>query len=220
MRPQDIQQRDFLVGLRGYDRDDVRSFLTEVAFEHAAVLAELEDATGAIAEAVAAAGAAKAAAVASRPVPEPVPDDFDGLGANVASILRAARESAAEVGAAAEARAAELDDEAAARLAAAGAALDDARAEAGRIIESAVLRARDIEATAEAEAARVIDDAARRTATIRARLLEASDEVQLALMALDDVAPASSPARPDEDDVPATVAECHDLVLGPGPVTP
>ena len=31
MRPEDILERDFMVGLRGYDKDEVRSFLAEIA---------------------------------------------------------------------------------------------------------------------------------------------------------------------------------------------
>lgn len=34
MRPEEIEGKEFLVSLRGYDKDDVRSFLREVAAEY------------------------------------------------------------------------------------------------------------------------------------------------------------------------------------------
>jgi DivIVA domain-containing protein len=43
MDPEDIESRDFFVGLRGYDRGEVQEFLAEVAAEHRAVLAELDE---------------------------------------------------------------------------------------------------------------------------------------------------------------------------------
>src|SRR4051812_39934029 len=100
MRPEDIQHRDFLVGMRGYDKDDVRSFLAEVAAEHAALQRELEARVSTPAPAAAAAPAPVAAAAAD--------DDFENLGASVAAILRAAKGSAAELTEEAEVRALEV----------------------------------------------------------------------------------------------------------------
>jgi DivIVA domain-containing protein len=170
MRPEDIQHRDFLVGMRGYDKDDVRSFLAEIAAEHGALQAELE--------------AARSVAAAPLPVAAtPEQDDFENLGASVAAILRAAKGSAAEVTQDAEAQAQAVREEAdtyAASLrqqadnirsaasdaaadtraraeamadelrAAAQASLDEAHAEAERILRDASDKARGIEIETEA----------------------------------------------------------------------
>ena len=73
MRPEDITNRDFMVGLRGYDRDEVRSFLDEVAHEFAVLLGTIESSAPA------------------EPA-ERATDEFESLGAGVAAILRAANE--------------------------------------------------------------------------------------------------------------------------------
>jgi DivIVA domain-containing protein len=211
MRPDEIQSRDFLVGLRGYDKDEVRAFLDEVASEHAAVLAELEEAR-------------------IMPAPEPVTvtvtDDLDSLGIGVAAILRTARESAAELTGTAEQQAAALRDEAeqhAANLrseadAHATRVREDAerraadlreeteawatalREEAERVLAEATERARQLEIETEARVNNRIDDATRREAAIRTRLSEAYDELQLALSVLDDT-PVSVDVRDDATDM-------------------
>src|SRR3954447_18700606 len=109
MRPEDIQNRDFLVGMRGYDKDDVRSFLAEVAAEHAALQTELEALASAPAPQPPVAAPAPVAPAA--PVAETGADDFENLGASVAAILRAAKGSAAEVTHEAEARAMQVREE-------------------------------------------------------------------------------------------------------------
>jgi DivIVA domain-containing protein len=91
MDPEDIERRDFFVGLRGYDRDEVNQFLAEVAAEHRAALDELERRNGPDGEAPAGSG-----------------DPYEDLGANVTAILRTANESAKATTAEAEAGAAEL----------------------------------------------------------------------------------------------------------------
>jgi cell division initiation protein len=193
MRPFDIQNRSFLVGLRGYDKDEVRSFLAEVASEHAEVLAELE-------------------ALRSDDQPSPASvdrDDFDGVGASVAAILRAAKVSAAEVTTQAEdlrdravaeadsiraqasdeaeriirdatERAAQLEAETSGRL--------DGRIEdAERIVREATERAAQIDAEASALFDGRFDEVSRREAATKARLLEAGDELHRALVALGEV---------------------------------
>lgn len=180
MRPEDIQGRDFLVGLRGYDKEEVRSFLAEVATAHAAALSELS-----------------AARDLPAPAPAPVRDDFENLGASVAAILRAAKESAAEITGEAEGKATEIR-EGAARYAEtvrrqadeAGASvqesIDTARAQADQIVREATERARQAELEHTARVANQLDEARRREAAMRARLHEAAEEVQLALVALGD----------------------------------
>src|SRR5688572_31352156 len=102
MRPEEIQNHDFLVGLRGYDKDEVRAFLAEVAAEHAALLAAVEQ------------GRTDAAAAPPAPAPAQAPaeDDFESIGAGVAAILRTAKEQAGQITGDAQARAAALREEA------------------------------------------------------------------------------------------------------------
>src|SRR4051812_6122825 len=85
MEPQEIEGRDFFVGLRGYDRDEVDQFLAQVAADHRAVLDELESLRS-------------GAEVSNR-------DPFEALGANVTAILRTANESASTITAEAQQRA-------------------------------------------------------------------------------------------------------------------
>jgi len=243
MGPEDIEGRDFFVGLRGYDRDEVHQFLSEVASEYRAVLTEVE-------------------MLRQR---HPATDPFEHLGANVASILRSANETAAmitstanddaeHIRASAEAAAehvrrdadeyaGRVRDEVATETEASRHFIEDARADATRILEEArreavriIEEARDqadvlrqeaqhragelvaeaearvpaIEAAAEEagrnRAAAAVDDlVARLTETtrqqeaMRARLAEASDEIQLALMALGD--PVADPAQVVDDAV-------------------
>lgn len=190
MNPEDIQGRDFLVGLRGYDKDEVRDFLTEVANEHAALLSEVDQLRNAPALAVA------AAPVVAR-------DDFEELGASVAAILRTAKESASEITGSADAAAAQAREDAeryaadlrqqaedaranataAADELRAGAAaeadelrgsaqavLEEARAEADRIVRDATERANTMEIEAEArirnETEQMLADAAARAAEV------------------------------------------------------
>lgn len=209
MDPEDIESRDFFVGLRGYDRDEVQEFLAQVAADHRAALAELEE---------------------LRKRREPLTD----LGPSVTAIIRTATESAetiteqahqegdriraeAEAQAAAtrheaEARAAttrhdaearaeqirrEADDEATRMRDEATRIVDAARSEAERIVHDAQDDASRLEADAERRgrerAAAAADDAIaklaeanRRHEELRARLAETSDEIQLALMAMGD----------------------------------
>jgi DivIVA domain-containing protein len=211
MNPEEIQSRDFLVGLRGYDKDEVRSFLAEVAAEHASLLAAIESSQTNVAQLTEAAAAAPAPAAAT--------DDFENLGASVAAILRTAKESAGEITGDAAHRANELRAEAeryaeevrqraeelraqaaneadevrrsaqatAEELrAAAQSSLDEARAEADRILREANERVAQLEIEAEARVNNRIDEATRREAALRNRLQEANEELQLALMALGD----------------------------------
>ena len=125
MRPEDIQNQDFLVGLRGYDKDEVRTFLAQVAQEHASVLAELDQ--------VRTTGGAPAPAAAA---PADA-DDFENLGASVAAVLRAAKDSAAEVVAAAEQRREAIQAAADEALRRANAEAEEIRATAAASIDDA-----------------------------------------------------------------------------------
>ena len=169
MNPQEIQGREFLVGIRGYDRDEVDAFLAQLAEEHGRVLAELE--------------ALRAA------TPEET-DPLEELGANVTAVLRSANEAAATITAEAE-ELLELARREADELRAA------THAEAERIVAEAQERARAAEAAGEARgreraaeaveaASGLLDDIRRKQELVRARLAETSDEIQLALLALGD----------------------------------
>ena len=206
MRPEDIQNRDFLVGLRGYDKDEVRAFLAEVAAEHASLLAAVES------------GPTSAAVAAPAPS-APANDDFESLGAGVAAILRTAKEQAAEITNDAQTRAAAARDEAESirqRATESAEALReqvdaevqglrqraeqqvaDARAEAERIVREATDRVRQIEVEHEARMNNRVEEITRREAATRARLVEAADELQLALVALGEGGEAH--AEPDSD---------------------
>jgi DivIVA domain-containing protein len=222
MEPEDIEGRDFFVGLRGYDRDEVNQFLSDVAAELRATRAEIE---------------------MLRNRPETM-DPFEHLGSNVTAILRTANDTAEEILASAkseaetvharaeaaaehvrkegDAYAARVRDEVSRETDASRRAIDDARAEAGRIIEEARMRADQLRDEASAHASTIaaeaearvsaIEDAAERAGreratraadellgrlqeamrqheAVRARLIEAGDEVQLALLALGDSVP-------------------------------
>jgi DivIVA domain-containing protein len=193
MRPEDILERDFLVGLRGYDKDEVRAFLSQIADEHGALLAELD--------AVRSAPAPAAAPVPAASAPEPKGDDFENLGASVAAILRTAKASASEVATEAEQKAAEIREaadqyadsmrgQASDIRAAAQQALDDAKAEAERVIAEAADRVRQLEIETDARIANKLADVDRHEAATRDRLREAAEELQLALMALGEDAAA------------------------------
>lgn len=209
MRPEDIQNHDFLVGLRGYDKDEVRTFLAEVAAEHAALLAAVEQ--------------SRASSVAVAPPAND--DDFESLGAGVAAILRTAKEQAGEITNDAQTRAAALSEEAESiRREAKESAqalhqrindeaeglrqqaeqhVADARAEAERIVREATDRVRHIEVEHEARMNNRTEEITRREAATRARLVEAADELQLALVALNDGESVEAETNHQEDESPA-----------------
>jgi DivIVA domain-containing protein len=99
MKPEEIQNREFLVGLRGYDKDEVQSFLSEVALEYEALQRENDELRSS--PQVATSGSAGAAV-----------DEFESLGSSVAAILRAAKESASQITAGADDAALQVRDEA------------------------------------------------------------------------------------------------------------
>lgn len=112
MTPDEIADRKFLVGLRGYDRDEVRKFLVTVADDYRAVLEKSggrTNGTSAPAKTEEDSTEAEKPAVSAKPpapVPEestdaPVatssPEDFARMGEEVAAILRTAHEQVASL---------------------------------------------------------------------------------------------------------------------------
>jgi DivIVA domain-containing protein len=201
MRPEEILERDFMIGLRGYDKDEVRSFLAEIASGVADLVKERD--------------ALRTAAATAPPPPAPAPvappvDEFENLGASVAAILRAAKESAAEITASAETQAgavrhaAEVQAtearEAAERYAesvrrqadelraSSSTIVDEARSQADAVLREAHERAAQLDIETEAKVASKVEDVQRRAIALRATLAAASDELQLVLVALDDEA--------------------------------
>jgi DivIVA domain-containing protein len=221
MKPEDIQGRDFLVGLRGYDKDEVRVFLAEVAAAHEAVLTELE--------------AVRTAPAVETPAPvAPAPTEtFEDLGASVAAILRTAQESATGITGEASSKAAELRDDAeryaeklrkeaevARDLAIdaaegiktqAAAELAEARAEAERIVREARETVKQIEIESEARMKNKADEVTRRENALRARLAEAHEELQLALVALGDDIAAPAVEVADDESVEHAATNGHAL---------
>jgi hypothetical protein len=135
-------------------------------------------------------------------------DEFENLGASVAAILRAAKESSSEITEAAETQAAATLQaaetqateirEAAERYAesvrrqadevreSAAAITDEARAAADAVLREASERAAQLDLETEAKVATKIEEAQRRAIALKSTLLAASEELQLALVALDD----------------------------------
>jgi DivIVA domain-containing protein len=174
MEPEDIEGREFFMGLRGYDREEVDAFLGQVAAELRQAQAEI-------------------AALRTR---VDGGDPYGQVGIDVTAILRTANETA-------EAIVTNAHEEAAGIRGRAEAAAEQVRGSAeehaARILGEAEARVPAIEEAAERagrdRAGQVVDElvtraeeAARQRDAARARLLELSDELQLALMALDDKA--------------------------------
>lgn len=201
VQPEEIEGREFFVGLRGYDKDEVNAFLAEVAAELRSLQDELDEVR---------AGGAPAAPAEAR-------DDFEDLGANVAAILRTAKESASAMVSDAEGQAAQIRADAEAYAEARRHAADeyaegkrregdeayaeasqrahDAQEHANRLVQEAEERARIIVADGEARARQRVDalvadatqrlaETSRRSEELRSRLAETADELQLAVMAL------------------------------------
>ena len=142
LSPDEIKSRDFLVALRGYDKDEVETFLHEVADQYAELMAEL---------ALARQGATSASPSAA--------DPFADLGDHVASVMRAATEAANQ-------RQSDSEREAAAVRTAAREQAEHAVAEArleldaaSRLRAEAEREAAHLRATAREEVERIRDEA-------------------------------------------------------------
>lgn len=171
LTPEEIQSREFLVSLRGYDRDEVHAFLDEVAENFAQLLAETggtpsedgDDAVTATDEA--------ATAPAEAPAPTPAPSPFAAIGAETQRILDAAQSAGQEIVARAEAEATRAREE----------ALTAAEAEMAELRDQA------------AATQRQIDVLQLRRDEISDRLRQARETAELALMELeDDEAPSDA----------------------------
>ncbi len=171
LTPEQIAEKDFLIGLRGFDREEVRFFLRTVAdaFRQAEAKAAASAPTppAPVAEPVAAAEAAPAPQAAS---PSTSGTDWANLGDEIAAVLRTAHEQATglRTDAQNEVRALrqQAETEAAATRSSAAADAEAARAEA----EQARTEAAATLAKAQDEALTLVSDAQARVD----RMMEAS----------------------------------------------
>ena len=183
--PEEIEHKEFVAAMRGFDRDEVTAYLRAVAEEVRALQARVDSPP----ERVAAA---------------PVVDLESQIGTQVAEILRSARaaaestseETARELAAQradAERYAAGLRGEAARVLDEAKATAADlvarARAEADDIVQEALLRQERVEA-ANQSALGVLGQADRQLADLRAALVATRAQAAPAREALEDAVPA------------------------------
>lgn len=207
LTPEEIQSREFLVSLRGYDRDEVHAFLDEVAEAFAELLASSAgdgrsaDGGSAGTDAAEPVPSDEPAEVAGPAAPEPAPlqapvSPFAAIGAETQRILDAAQEAGEQIMARAEQEA------------------NRAREEALAQAETEVTTLRDQAASTQ----RAIDVLELRQAEVSDRLRQARDTAELALMEVAEAsrsqdadaadastaapAPADEPAALD-DDAPA-----------------
>jgi DivIVA domain-containing protein len=146
---EEIATKEFLTGLRGYDKDEVRSFLQTVAgeFESAGRGAEAAPAPAAPAAGAAAGG------------------DWSNLGDEIAAVLRTAHDQAATLRGEAETEAAKLRGDAQSETSKLRA---DAEADAARLRDEAQSETSKLRADAEADAARLRSEAEADAARARA----------------------------------------------------
>lgn len=167
LSPDEIQGRTFAVADRGYDRDEVRSFLLEVA---STLRLARHTTRPPIAPSTAPGGSAAP--------PVAAPDDFAHLGAEVAAILRAAHDAAETLRVDAERAIAERHQEAAAQVAEirerATAEADWTNEQAKRVLIAAREQAEAIATEAETAAVETIDEARRQAKDHTDRVVERS----------------------------------------------
>lgn len=218
LTPEDIENRDFLVSLRGYDRAEVRAFLADVAEQVRDlqdVQDEWDDTSGSADDEDATSGHEPAEADAADPEP-PRERPFAQIAEETQRILEAAREAADDM-----LRNARVD---------ADRQLQSARQQAARLIAEGERRREDIEeVVAGLEAAR---------ASLSDNLLEAQRTIEHIVSELGTPAPAATTVRealtaeaaapqhedataqqavtePAGDDVEPVIAEPSDEDLGP-----
>jgi DivIVA domain-containing protein len=98
LTPEDIKSRSFLVSLRGYDRDEVHSFLTQVAEDMEGLTRRVSELEERAAAAAAEAEAAAAAAPAEEPAAAANPTDmFAQIGRETQRILESAQAAGDEL---------------------------------------------------------------------------------------------------------------------------
>jgi DivIVA domain-containing protein len=170
--PDTIADREFLAAVRGYDKDEVRAYLRDVA-------AELRDGAGVVQPAAATAPA------------EADSDPFDTLGAEVAAILRSAKEGAEarrqaaerdaeQIRAAAERDAKRMVDEARSELERAEQIRSDAEQQAKQIRATAEQQGSARIREAEGEVRKLEERAAARLAELRQRERDLADRLSAA----------------------------------------
>lgn len=216
MDPQEIETKEFFVALRGYDRDEVDAYLKEIAEEHRRVVAELEarlaaqpvesedplEHLGANITNVLRTAKESAATILSEA--ERDAEELT-LAAQIDAddIRMQAQRDADEIRAAARTEAEAIRATARAEADGVHAELEAQRAAAQDEAESIVAAARERAAAMEAEAEHLgrqralsaADEATARLADVirqqdhvRGRLIETTEEIQLALLALGDPA--------------------------------
>lgn len=151
MTPEEIEATEFFVGMRGYEKSEVRDFLMAVAAEQRALLervAELE------------AGA-----------PAPAADPIDELGRQVTAVVRTAQEAGRALVAEAEQSAADLRSSAERDVRRA----EEEAAAARRDAEAQRLEGERLLAEARTEAARLVAEGARRAEEEAAEILSRAD---------------------------------------------
>ena len=146
MSAKDIERADFAVALRGYDRDEVDSYLRSLAEEHRRLNDELSSARR---------GSAK---------------PYHGLGADMGDLLQHAKDAADQLTRAAEEEAARTRAEA---EAAATATRDEADTAAATIREQAEADAAGTREQAEREADRRVEEASERVLRLKETETEA-----------------------------------------------
>lgn len=171
LTPEKVAEKQFTLGLRGYDKDEVRSYLQTVAvglreaIDAASVAATLREAVaqpGSDAPAVDGHATALSGAAAT--------PDWSNLGEEIALVLRTAHEQANRLRANAESQAATVREQAQQDADADRGAAEQDRAEAAAALESAQHESLDLVASAQAR----IDDRLAKAKETAAREAEAS----------------------------------------------
>ncbi len=192
LTPEDIQSREFLVSLRGYDRDEVHAFLDEVAEDFASLLGrsgvaaapatdDAPAADDAAVEADAEDGDEAVEEATPEPVVEPAPEpappadamaSFAAIGAETQRILEAAHAAGEEIRRKAETEAESLRES----------RLKDAQDEVDGLREQA------------AAIRKQIDDLEGRRDELANRLRQAKETVDLALLEVEEIEAEAEPA--------------------------
>lgn len=190
LTPEDIQSREFLVSLRGYDRDEVHAFLDEVAEDFGSLVNQVRGGGGAV-DVPAEPEPAAEPEVTAEPEPEPPAAAADpmaafaAIGAETQRILEAAQAAGEEIRRKAESDAKSLSES---RMKEAEQEVNDLREEAAAIRKQ-------------------IDDLEGRRRELADRLRQARETVDLALIEVDGDMPAGEPADASNSVLAAEAAE-------------
>jgi DivIVA domain-containing protein len=173
--PEEIESKEFLVVLRGYDKDEVGSFLRSVADDVRALNDQIaQGGNGATTE------AAPAPTVAPAPVEQAAPaqsgDVFTDLGSEMAAVLRSANEAAQTLRQKAE-------DEANARIQAATDEATGLRRAATDEADAILAAARQVRSEAAEEATNAREAANREAADARSAAVREAEQIVEAALA-------------------------------------